>query len=705
MNHGVGGSRAVVLAVAMSLTTAAAQQPATPVLRASVDQVVVDVVVTDADGSPVPGLTAADFEIFERGKAQPVATFSEVSLPLVRRAEGAVPPSPGDVRSNARAAEARVYILLLDDVNVRIEFTPVVQQAARLFVQRYVQPGDLVAVLTTTGLGVTRQEPTEDLALVDATIGRFAGHGTDAVSSASQSRAARAAQTRNADPMTTRRTSTTLIDDGTVDDKDDASDEGRERARLTLRTLENIADSVAAVAGRRKSVLLFSEGPLLPFRDTEMRDAESRMLAAAARANVSIYAIDPKGLDHPTAFDGRGFEAVPGSLDPMAVQRSRDLNMGLNNIMVQRRIMAAATLRGLSDGTGGVATIDKTNIATAFERVAADSSHYYLLGYAPPDFKREGRFRSIDVRVKKPGLTVSARKGYVEPDDKALRKATGKGTAASGALAELIRRPVPVSGLSLSAQAILLPGGRNNVRVVVDVAPRALLAGAAAKDDAALDLVIVPVASGGQVLPSVEAHVTLAVSAADAGTIHERGLRLVQPLTLAPGRYQLRIAARETVAGAAGSVICEVDVPKPDAGLGLSSLVLSSRQAGRVPSGGSRDAALEAALGGRPPTTSRTFQADDVMSVYAEGIDAGATSLRAVTLTTVVRDARGRELVRTAHLNANANVKPGRSFAYVVDLPLASLQPGHYTLRVEAQADGAADVVARETPFEVRIAS
>src|SRR6185436_5116940 len=55
--------------------------PQGPTLRVSVDQVVVDVVVTDADGQPVTGLTAADFEIREHGQPQPVATFSEVSLP------------------------------------------------------------------------------------------------------------------------------------------------------------------------------------------------------------------------------------------------------------------------------------------------------------------------------------------------------------------------------------------------------------------------------------------------------------------------------------------------------------------------------------------------------------------------------------------------------------------------------------------------
>jgi hypothetical protein len=505
--------------------------------------------------------------------------------------------------------------------------------------------------------------------------------------------------------MSTRRTSTTLIDDGSVDVKDDARDEGRERANLTLRTLENVAESLAHVPGRRKAVLFFSEGPLVPLRDSEMLATEARVLAAAARANMAIYALNPTGLDHPTTGDSRGLEGIPGSLDSLASQRSRDLNLGVNSVVVQRRLMAAAVLQNLAASTGGVATIDRTNLDTALERVATDSSHYYLLGYTPDDARREGRYRPIEVRLKKPGYTVSARKGYVEADDKALRKARDKGKGgASGPLAELIRRPVPTAGLPLSAQAIVLPGGRNNVRVVVEVAPQALLVeGAAPAKDAALDLVIVPVAAGGQVMAAVEGTAALAVPGTDAATIRDRGLRVMQTLTLAPGRYQLRIAARETARGMAGSVIAEAIVPAADAGLGISPLVLSSRQAGRVPSG-TRDAALETALGGRPPTTSRTFDTADVLSAYAELIDGGAASVRPVEVSTVIRSAGGRELVRSPQPNANQGVAAGRSFAYVVDLPLKTLAPGRYTLRVEARAAGENAIVARETDFEVRSA-
>ena len=151
-----------------------------------------------------------------------------------------------------------MFILVLDDANVALYLTPVVHRAARYFLHRYVQPGDLVFVVTTTGLGDTRQEPTEDLALVERAMNRFAGQGGDVTTVASAQRAITANANRNADPMNVRRTSTTLLDDGSVDDKDDVADEARERARLTLRTLETAATSFIDVPGRRKTLIFFT---------------------------------------------------------------------------------------------------------------------------------------------------------------------------------------------------------------------------------------------------------------------------------------------------------------------------------------------------------------------------------------------------------------------------------------------------------------
>src|SRR5690349_7338921 len=139
----------------------AAPVPSGPLLRASVDQVVVDAVVTDEHGGVVPGLTADDFEIIERGQKQTIGTFSEVSLALVRPAATAAASAPApvsDVRTNQRRPEGRICVLVLDDHHVGVGRTARVRDAAQDFLARQVQPGDLVAVVTTTGVGQAFQD-------------------------------------------------------------------------------------------------------------------------------------------------------------------------------------------------------------------------------------------------------------------------------------------------------------------------------------------------------------------------------------------------------------------------------------------------------------------------------------------------------------------------------------------------------------------
>ena len=87
---------------------------------------------------------------------------------------------------------------------------------------------------------------------------------------------------------------------------------------IALRALESVADSVAGVPARRKTLIFFSEGAAIASLNQEFLDLQGRVLAAAARANATIYALDPKGLDQAVSGETRGLEQPPGSLDPHA---------------------------------------------------------------------------------------------------------------------------------------------------------------------------------------------------------------------------------------------------------------------------------------------------------------------------------------------------------------------------------------------------
>ena len=430
-----------IVAIAVGLTLTASQAPPAaaaaqaPVLRASVDQVVVAVVVTDASGAPVTGLTAADFEIVERGKPQTISSFTEVSLPFAVRPEGAAAPGVSDVRSNQSAGERRYYVLALDDANVPIALTGDVQKLARVFVQRIVQQGDLVAVVTSGGLDGGTVEFTEDITLVDAAIGRFAGRASPGLVLGGSG--------RSPDRM-----------GGAEDGSDDAADR-LARSSSTFQALALLTDSLAGVTGR-KSVFLVSPGvPIDPgsWTTSQQENLMRDVIAGAARANVTINTFDPIGLEH------------EDDIMRSSGHRPQDLQRGLPG---SDRRARGRMLEALASMTGGRASIDRNDPLPVLEAAARDNSHYYLLGYASTDTKRNGRYRKIEVRARRPGVTVRARQGYFAPKDRRETKQESVPTVSpeTAALDVLVARPVGTPGLPLTAQAVALPARQGNVRAV-----------------------------------------------------------------------------------------------------------------------------------------------------------------------------------------------------------------------------------------------
>ena len=134
--------------------------------------------------------------------------------------------------------------------------------------------------------------------------------------------------------------------------------------------------------------------------------------------------------------------------------------------------MAAWMLRKLTEGTGGTATIDNTNLearSIASPPRAATTTPRLRLG------RHEARWPpSPDRRpLKRPGLHASARKGYVEPNDKAEHKAQAQAKPKAGGPRAARSRSYSAghraAGLPLSVHAVAWPGASRNVSVVIEV--------------------------------------------------------------------------------------------------------------------------------------------------------------------------------------------------------------------------------------------
>jgi len=293
-----------VLVVVLLSSAGAQSRRATP---STGDLVELDAVVLDGTDRPVTGLDAKDFQIREDGRAVDIKTFAEVS----DDAEG--------------TPEPRQIVLLLDDSGVPMTGTSVVQAMAGA-VMRHMRPIDEVTVVR---LDNDRDEPFGD---IETALQRIGDYRAGVV------------------PFSPRETV--------------------ERA---LRVIARVSTPLADVEHRRKLVVCLGSpavcNPLEPQTSGFglLWKPWVAAIAAAARGNVSIYAVMP---------------TPPGTLAWREV--------------------------GIARMTGGDAFANSSSFDTFVDGIWRDAGHYYLLGYWPAASSRE--LHSIDVKVSRKGARVRARR-------------------------------------------------------------------------------------------------------------------------------------------------------------------------------------------------------------------------------------------------------------------------------------------------------
>ena len=341
-----------------------------------------------------------------------------------------------------------MFVLVLDDLNTSFTRTARVKLAAKEFIERYLGANDVAAIVQTGGAKATGQEFTGSRERLLRAVNNFMGQ-----------------KERSATLGRIDEYYRTLGTGATGRPRDPNEEIRVYKARNTYTVLKNVADYMAGIRGRRKAVVFFSEGvdydiydPIANTYATDIRQYSQDAIAAATRANVSFYGVDPRGL---SAFDDAAeIASIPN--DP-------SLNLGL--MALQRELQTSQdSLRVLSDETGGFAAVNSNDFAKGFERIIRDNSSYYVLGYYSDDSKRDGQFRPLTVRVKRPGLEVRARKGYNAAKGRPPAGTPAPaGIAASIAMREALDSPVPITGLGMRAFAAPMMGAKPKASVLVVV--------------------------------------------------------------------------------------------------------------------------------------------------------------------------------------------------------------------------------------------
>ncbi len=679
----------------------AAQQPAQPptpapapeqppvTFRAEVNYVEVDARILDDKGQFISGLSAADFQVLEDGKPQKVTVFSVVNLPVERmqRPLFASRPIEPDVTTNLAGQNGRIYLVVLDDLHTNPQRTSRVKVAARQFIERYVGANDLVAVVHTSGRSDAGQDFTTNQRLLLSAVDKFMGRK---LRSSTLNRIDQESLTRGMRQQGDR-----------IDDIDD-----RERgfqARNTLETLRQLTSYLGGVSGRRKALVLFSEGidydisdPINNFDSTTIINSTRDLLSAATRANVAIYSVDPRGLGG-LAEEGIDVAAFPD-----------DTSLGINSGSFLNELrLSQDSLRVMASETGGFAIVNSNDFANGFQRIVDDNSSYYVLGYYPANDRRDGKFRKIEVKVpSRPNAQIRARKGYIAPRGRAADTKPAGPNDVTPELRNAMTSPLPLSELPMAATAVVFKGPQPNGSVVIST----LIGGAALplveKDGTFQNHLEIAISAGdqnGKTFSGGRNTLDLNMKPDTMKRVRALGFRVISTMDLPPGRYTIRIGAREANEKKAGSVSYDLEVPEFNKEkLLMSSLALTSAASSIAPTARTKDP-LQQLLPG-PLSSYREFPQNDELALFTEVYDNSGNQPHKVAITASIRAEGGQAVFQTSEERDSSELKGSAGgYGFALRIPLKSIPPGLYVVRVEAQSRlGDRPSAMRETVIRVQ---
>jgi len=404
----------------------AAQQPAParpdgaaqekPTFKVQVDLVTNDVIVRDEKGNFIPDLKKEDFEVFEDGVKQDIASMTVVTGGRVTNVLAPPPPPPpeGIILPPTRPkndVSGRIFLFFVDDLHLQFHNTGRVRELFKKISKELVHDGDMFGIVSS-GPSSIAIDMTYDRNRLDEAIKKMTGNElkpSDIIQGPSGA---------------------------------EGPSEVRYRAHVAFSTVNDVLNELEKVHNRRKALVYVSDGydfnpfqdsrlglmdPNSPFAQNEFARSQNQMNAqnsngsstpdpfssqqkqneefadadlarelgeltrTANRANVTMYTVDPRGLV--------GMGDIDDQVDPQQwneyVRKSQD------------------SLRVIAEETGGIAVVNQNDFSRALKRIDAETSDYYVLGYYSKNPDPTKRRRQITVKVNRPSASVWARKEYV----------------------------------------------------------------------------------------------------------------------------------------------------------------------------------------------------------------------------------------------------------------------------------------------------
>lgn len=566
-----------LLAVSASaqVPTSGAPEPDDDIVKISTTLIQIDAVVTDKKGNVVTDLTAKDFEIFENGKKQEISNFSFVTANRAAAAPGSERTLEASKNKNAVPIPAakikpeqvrRTYALVVDDLGLSFPSVFFVREALKKFVDEQVAEGDLVAIIRTGGGIGALQSFTSDKRQLLANINKLKWNpqGRGGVGAFAPIDSTNLPRNNAADADNSKD-----FEAATEEFRNDNFSIG------TLGALNYIIRGMDTLPGR-KSLVLFSEGFQTYTKDRGMRTptriaAALRFLADRAnRSAVSIYTLDPRGLDAPgsaTAEDDISDIFGSGS---SALSDRRDAFLD-----------SQQTLRYLAEETGGLAYINQNSIGRGLRKAVNDQNDYYLLGYQPDEAifdPKKAKYNNLEIKLTRPGLKIRYRSGFFGVADEKIKTLP---QTPQQRLVRALTSPFGASEVKLNLYPIFQndakTGDSIEALVYIDTKSLDFKKEADGNFKTNIDLVAMTFGDNGMQISELAKNYTIQVNEKNHRAMIDRGLIYAVNVPIKKtGGYQFRVAVLDTKSGKVGAASQFIEVPNTKKRLSLSNLLVSN---------------------------------------------------------------------------------------------------------------------------------
>jgi VWFA-related protein len=394
-------------------------------IRVKSTMVDVTVVVRDANGQPIAGLTQDDFQVFDEGKPQKIILFTpELAHPLaveaaapqtVAEAPAIPPPAPS-------SAPPRYLGFYFDDKNMSAGQLVYVRKAAEKFVRENLEETDRAAIFTSSST-VTQQFTSNKQQLLDA-LSKLLAHphgltfGSCPIITPYQAYQITLFYNTHSDALDLAIAEAKQCGACYPQDPADCARFVETKAATVLALEEDFAQDSLGVLGDvirymekmpgRRTMIMASAG----FFSTsnQVQHAQDKMIDGAIHAGIIVNTLDAKGL---TADFG---PETTGAGGQQMINRENGREGSYGSILETIENDASDDpLAAIAEGTGGKFFHNNNDMNTGLRELAEPPAASYVLGFSPDQAKDNGVYHNLKVKLPNHhDIHIEARPGYFE---------------------------------------------------------------------------------------------------------------------------------------------------------------------------------------------------------------------------------------------------------------------------------------------------